>query len=457
MYEQVEKPKENKNRAVAQKKSNVKQSFGFVDNRTEPIMQMKLQKIHSAEPNKNEKTYYVKNHYSDNIQRRKTVTFAKTNSKIIQRNRAADPHERGTESPQVHHIIPHKNLVDGIGALSANDAREVKRRYLPSANKLTIRQLYYHDKQLVVTNNSVGIAPTENTLDKKNEFFEPWTEAPLSSLNGNKITINNPNSDLLSVTLTTWLNSYTGLVSTGATPPIGNASYWDSLLDSYYEWSGGNLFYGASNRAEPGGANLEDFDSDAKYFRDPKHIEKLKTLSDELEAAKGNAASTKAKLIEIGDLNKDMGAGLNNDRSKWFTPANNNQKAAILQILPAGARKDFINNQVTQKTLPLSLVHDSIEEWSKNEAKDKCPVSLSHNLYTYIFKNPVTIPTITSVNISKNSTRSAGNKVKLEGVITGNILNFNQSLKITIEDLSKSVQRLMQEEFTSIKKTDLGL
>lgn len=38
MYEQAEKPKESKNRAVsnsvAQKKSNVKQGFGFVDNRT---------------------------------------------------------------------------------------------------------------------------------------------------------------------------------------------------------------------------------------------------------------------------------------------------------------------------------------------------------------------------------------------------------------------------------------
>ena len=39
MFEQVEKPKENKSRAVAnsvtQKKSDVKQGFGFVDNRSE--------------------------------------------------------------------------------------------------------------------------------------------------------------------------------------------------------------------------------------------------------------------------------------------------------------------------------------------------------------------------------------------------------------------------------------
>ena len=46
MYTQVEKSKENKSRAVAnsvtQKKSNVKQGFGFVDNRPEALTQRKL-------------------------------------------------------------------------------------------------------------------------------------------------------------------------------------------------------------------------------------------------------------------------------------------------------------------------------------------------------------------------------------------------------------------------------
>lgn len=47
MYEQVEKPKENKSRAVAnsvaQKKNGVKQGFGFVDNRPEHIVARSLQ------------------------------------------------------------------------------------------------------------------------------------------------------------------------------------------------------------------------------------------------------------------------------------------------------------------------------------------------------------------------------------------------------------------------------
>jgi len=49
MYAQIEKPKENKSRAVAnsvvQKKNSAKQGFGFVDNRTEAVAQRKLQDI----------------------------------------------------------------------------------------------------------------------------------------------------------------------------------------------------------------------------------------------------------------------------------------------------------------------------------------------------------------------------------------------------------------------------
>lgn len=49
MYAQKEKPKENESRTianpVAQKKSNVKQGFGFVDNRPEAIVQRKFQEM----------------------------------------------------------------------------------------------------------------------------------------------------------------------------------------------------------------------------------------------------------------------------------------------------------------------------------------------------------------------------------------------------------------------------
>lgn len=54
MYERVEKPKENKSRAVAssvaQKKRNEKQGFGFVDNRSKVVAQRKLQELANKSP-----------------------------------------------------------------------------------------------------------------------------------------------------------------------------------------------------------------------------------------------------------------------------------------------------------------------------------------------------------------------------------------------------------------------
>ena len=54
MYERVEKPKENKSKAVAnslaQKKSGVKQGFGFVDNRPETVAQRQLKEMVKNSP-----------------------------------------------------------------------------------------------------------------------------------------------------------------------------------------------------------------------------------------------------------------------------------------------------------------------------------------------------------------------------------------------------------------------
>lgn len=60
MYEQVEKPKENKSKAiahsVAQKKSDGEQGFGFVDNRSEVVAQRKLQGLENNKLGKMDST-----------------------------------------------------------------------------------------------------------------------------------------------------------------------------------------------------------------------------------------------------------------------------------------------------------------------------------------------------------------------------------------------------------------
>jgi replicative superfamily II helicase len=60
MYEQKEKPKENKGRAVAnsvvQKQSSSKQGIVFVDNRPETVAQRKLQEVANNTPRSKQTT-----------------------------------------------------------------------------------------------------------------------------------------------------------------------------------------------------------------------------------------------------------------------------------------------------------------------------------------------------------------------------------------------------------------
>lgn len=69
MYAQVEKPKENKSRAIAdsvdQKKSNGKQDLEFVDNRTEALTQRKLKQAMDV----NHVAYRPKTHLNNVVQR----------------------------------------------------------------------------------------------------------------------------------------------------------------------------------------------------------------------------------------------------------------------------------------------------------------------------------------------------------------------------------------------------
>jgi len=91
MFEQVDKPKENKNRAVAdsitQKKSNVKQGPGVVDNRPEAIAQKKRQGLMNDSPQRKHITQLQLmtnvngmpvRQYAGVIQRVQTMTIANT-------------------------------------------------------------------------------------------------------------------------------------------------------------------------------------------------------------------------------------------------------------------------------------------------------------------------------------------------------------------------------------------
>ncbi|WP_020589079.1 hypothetical protein [Desulfobacter curvatus] len=421
MFEQVEKPKENRSKAVAnsvvQNKNRVKQSVGFVDNRQRAVAQNTIQL------------------------------------------RAKDPYERGVvDSPQVHHIISHSKLIGGLGKLGDDDKAEVKRGFMPTDNKLTIRQIYNLNDRLVFTTNNNKVAIENRVLDRNNEHFSemPWTEQSITSLNGDEVTITFAGIGFNNTTLTNWIASY-NKVKGGQDPDVGEKDFWNALQNSYFEWSGGNLFYGAQSRAEPGGADLDAFDEDAKYFRNADHVARLKRLSEELEDAGDDTDQIKAKLLEIGAANRDEGVGPKHDRSKWYKPSNDNQKQALLEILKPGDRKDYIDTQVAHKALPVVFVRERVDDWAVKQVNDKPTLDESHEVYNYIYKGSLTVPNINGINASRTTIRNKGYKVKLQGAQSGEVLNFQQAQKIKMKDITNSINELLLKEVKVRQKINLGM
>jgi hypothetical protein len=91
----------------------------------------------------------------------------------------------------------------------------------------------------------------------------------------------------INTTIGQFRNAYSAVKIGAADGPgaVGTLEFWQEVLNSFFEWSGGNLFYGATGRAEPGGVNLDELDSDASYFRNPDHVNALSGMGKRLRVA----------------------------------------------------------------------------------------------------------------------------------------------------------------------------
>lgn len=100
MYAQVEKPKENKSRTVAnsiaQKKSNGQQGYGFVDNRTEGIAQRKIQALIIKSP-------------AETLQKHGWGTTMQLARQVI---KSGDPNAISLDSLQAHKVAIDTELAD---------------------------------------------------------------------------------------------------------------------------------------------------------------------------------------------------------------------------------------------------------------------------------------------------------------------------------------------------------
>lgn len=373
--------------------------------------------------------------------------------------RAEDPYERGAvESPQVHHIISHSKLIGGLDRLNGHEQKEVKRSYLPSVSKITIRQLYQVAKELTFRNNDNNLKPENSLLDKNNEWFDdmPWLDSGVTNLDGNKVIVSCEGLGFNAVTLTDWIASYNA-VKEGREFTVGNQVYWNGMLDSYFEWSGGNLFYGAQKRVEPGGVDLDAFDEDAKYFRDPEHVLHLKQLAEELAGAGNNSDLVKAKLLEIGQANKDKGAGPKNDRSKWVKPKDAAQKQSAFDVLDSGVRADYFNAQTVYEVLPKQLLTDQIKKWSINSVKNKPSKSQVFSLYEYIYKNSPTTPELDGLNVERKNKRGRGNRVKVESEAAKINVFYYQDTKVELKEITEGVKDILRADSLAKRKAEVGV
>lgn len=274
-------------------------------------------------------------------------------------SRAADPYE--LQNGQVHHIISHSHLLTGLNLLDQAAQNRVRSSFLPSLDVLNIRQLATVFPHLVFTNPN---AATNNVINRAIRDFDqaPWSTTPLAKLPGNITMIQGTN---INTTIDEFRKAYTAVRGGAAGGPgaVGTLDFWQEVLNSFFEWSGGNLFYGATGRAEPGGANLDEFDSDAIYFRNPDHVKALRGMEERLRVANqaNNTHDIEAELIEIGKANRDIGTGPINDPAMWFAPAGAPQETFVAALLPTGPRRNYVTGHMGRK-LPRALLRERIRD-----------------------------------------------------------------------------------------------
>ena len=386
---------------------------------------------------------------------RNTMDLSSAPITLLQR-RAEDPYELGAvDSPQVHHIIAHSKLKGGIDKLNPDTQGEIKRAFMPELVSITIRQLLNINDRLVAKTTNTEFKVADQQADKNNIFPEmTWLDVPISALDENEITISNSNVRFNNTSLADWKVSY-NLVKQNQPPLVGSkADFWDSLQDSYAEWSAGNLFYGAQKRVEPGGSDLDEFDSDAKYFRDPKHVEKMQKLSLDLAAAGNDTGVIKDVLLEIAAQSKDAGSGPKNDRAQWFSAKTEQQKVLIVSLLEPGPRKDFLDKQGNYSYLPVPYVIERINERAFGYCAGKPNVRQTYKVLTYLKRNEAE-PTIAGLTF-KRTTSKNGVNIRV-GVVGGAEVQINDIPSIRMEEMRDLLNKQLQESHINELKIYLGI
>ena len=342
-------------------------------------------------------------------------------------SRAANPYERGNaESPKVHHIISHSKLKKAIKKLTEEEQNEVKCEFLPDFKSLTFRQLKNISPKLEV------------------EIEDSALDVSLESFRGD-ITIHDERYGFSDITLSAWREEYEK-VKMNDIENVSHLQFWKDLKDSYFEWSGGNLFYGPQERVEPGVTNLDEFDEDAQYFRGQSHVGRLKSLEQELD----ENDKKKDVLIKIGKFSRNFDAGPKYDPQKWFIP-DVKQYLLIGCILQSGDRHDayinsFQNKRTIKGSLPKDLIKNRIDKWITHELQ-KCKVQLHRYRKSHSLTDKPSSPLL-EIDIVRK--RNLGDVLKIKRIHTQEIFSFVE--KMSNNEIIGKIREILEEEVSPLRQ-----
>lgn len=342
---------------------------------------------------------------------------------VIQRldEDASDPYERGGESPKVHHIIPHSHLIDKYNGINSEATKTlVKKRFLPDANKLTIRQLGRIFRNCKFTYNGEEYKDDLDTI-------LPWVDNPLDAMGGAMITGIGmyPTFKTVNEFITAY-NTYKSELSVVTALTENKVLVIKELLDSYYLWPSGNLFYGPDHRIEPGGAIQNAFDFDAKYFKGEAHVDRLRILHNNLMSANGENEIRDA-LYAIADHTKNVGFGVMHEPDKWVNMQGDLKTAFLL--FNSGTRESYL--QTHDGILPKDFVRETLNGACKI---DRDYIRIVHE---YI-ENGKTLPSAKGgITFIRTSKKLDNYRTKI--MFFGNELSYNTNKMPTKETVKKEL------------------
>lgn len=237
-----------------------------------------------------------------------SLQMKKRSSQMVFQLRTSNPHKWG-DGVTSHHIIPDEILNEAIGDNEdphvdhGDNKAGIKAKFLPDFGNITLDNLLEVGGAAIQIDlgdqNGYQDVSSDDLFDSKfNDYLYTFSEMEQAEKDSIKIKIGGEDYNMAD-----FERDYTAY---RADPDNANDIDLGNMASSYYEWQGGNLFYGPS-RVETMPSN--GFDNDASSFYDQDHVDALRgiydRLSDEVEGD-ADAATIQTILEELADLTRNM-------------------------------------------------------------------------------------------------------------------------------------------------------